>query len=375
MNLAPILARLFPVSEPEGTVVTLTLDLSRSGFLPPEARLFFKDEALGNLGSGARSASAQETLRKLSRRIREFIEHEVRPETDGLFLVAGRTVWEAVELAVPLPNFVTTGRVPYLAPLLAAEAAAPRAWLVVTGRRSARLSEIHLGAVREVLEVEAGPDPDESPGESDVRDRHQRRDREHAKGLLRETAHAVARCQAATPAHAIFFGGRPALVPAFREALPVGLQPLLEAVGPRGDAEAALRAKVGRERKAEMEEFHDLRRQGLRTALGPRDVLEHLRQGAVGRLFVDPLDPVPGVVCSDCATRVPGLRAHCPVCEGPVTPASMVQEVFSYGLAHPPLAVTYVAPGERWLRELDGMAAILSSRFVGRRTVAAGGVT
>ena len=107
----------------------------------------------------------------------------------------------------------------------------------------------------------------------------------------------------------------------------------------------------------EVEVFQAARSQGLKAALGAREVLEGMAAGTVERVFVDADDPYPGVVCSACGTRFPELHARCPYCEGDVFAASMTQEVVAYALSHPPLELTFVkAP---WLRDLGGMAALL----------------
>ena len=145
MDIKTILKQLEAIDEAEGGVVTLTLDLASTGKIPAEARVFMKKEFDSNLGSEARPAALQTLLRKTARRIQAFVEKDLNPNTKGLFLVAGRKVWLPVELQVPLRNFVTVGPRPFLPPLLAAEAAHPRAYLVEMNAKQAVIRELHLG--------------------------------------------------------------------------------------------------------------------------------------------------------------------------------------------------------------------------------------
>lgn len=379
MDLSAFLKKVSSLVEPEGTVVTLSLDLSKSGILPPATRVFLKDQVRENLLSEARPLPVQQALRKLARRIGSLAESGVRPETNGLFLVAGRKVWEPLELMVPLRNFVTVGRAPYLAPLLEASARAPRAYVVRVDGGGARIDELHLGQLRLLESLEgagkggrlSGSRSAGLPGRGGAeRDLRQRRDGESMHGLLREAASIVGRLHAAAPADEVYLTGRKEYMGAFRKALPRDLQDRCVHGVPAAVALDIERRAAGRVEE-EIQEFHERRRQGLLTALGPRDVLEQLYTGTVARVFVDPDDPIPGVSCIGCGARAPGLRERCPFCSEDVVPVSIVQEVIGHSLAHPPLAMTFVPPGTGWLRDLDGMAALLSAKGVRRKAVAA----
>ncbi len=156
MDIKTILKQLEAIDEAEGGVVTLTLDLASTGKIPHEARIFLKKEFDSNLGSEARPAPLQTLLRKTARRIVAFVEKDLNPNTKGLFLVAGRKVWLPVQLQVPLRNFVTVGRRPFLLPLLAAEAAHPRAYLVEMNAKQAVIRELHLGDADVVRTLDEG---------------------------------------------------------------------------------------------------------------------------------------------------------------------------------------------------------------------------
>ena len=89
MDFAALVRRLSAVGDPDGALVTLGLDVSKSGVLPAATRVFLKDAVYRNLDSGARPVPVRDGLHKLARRIRGFVEKGLKEETDGLFLVAG----------------------------------------------------------------------------------------------------------------------------------------------------------------------------------------------------------------------------------------------------------------------------------------------
>jgi len=49
MDTKALLKKLGTLRKPEGTIVTLSLDLEGTGAVPPETRLFLKKEVDGNL--------------------------------------------------------------------------------------------------------------------------------------------------------------------------------------------------------------------------------------------------------------------------------------------------------------------------------------
>lgn len=368
MDLKMLLQKLSSVVEPEGAVVTLTLDLAKSGILPPATRVFLKEEVQEELLSRVPPDRV--------RRIQDFVAHGLKPGTNGLFLAAGRTVWEAVELGVPLRNFVTVGRAPYLAPLLEAVARSPRAYVVRMEPESAVVEEVHLGATRPVAAVEGGEilgrrsasKKTGYPGRGGAeRDLRQRRNGEVSHGLLRQAAAEIAHQD--RDAEAVYFLGRKEFFKAFRGELPVQLQ---ERCVQAAEIPRDLDRRAGERLEREILEFHEQRQRGLMAALGPRDVLEHLSLGKVGRIYVDAYDPIPGVLCPACRVRIPGPADHCGGCSGKVVPVSITQEVIAHVLAHPPLSVTFVPPHTGWLRDLGGMAATLSVRGARRKAVGAG---
>ncbi len=377
MDLKTLLQKLSPIVEPEGTVVTLTLDLSKSGILPPATRVFLKDQVLGNLLSEARPPAARLALRKLARRIEDFAVRGVKPETDGLFLVAGRTAWEAIELHIPLRNFLYVGRTPYLAPLLEAVASAPKAYVVRLEPERAMIEEMHLGASRPVKTVEGGEilgrrsasKKTGYPGRGGAeRDLRQRRNGEVTHALLRAAAAEVARLD--RDAEAVYFTGPREHLQAFAEALPAGIRD--RCVHATRDVSRDLERRAADRVEREILEFHEQRGRGLMAALGPRDVLEHLYLGTVARVYLDAEDPIPGIVCTGCGSRAPGLVERCRFCGEAVVGTSITQAVVAHALANPPMAMTFVPPRTGWLRDLDGMAATLSARGARRKTAAAG---
>lgn len=359
MDAPALLKKLAAHADPSGTTLTLALDLSKSGRLPAATRLFLKDQVYENLASEARNEKARDVLRKLARRVRDFVEKQVKPGTDGLYLVAGPGLWEAVELKLPLRNLVVVGRTSYLAPLVEALQRSPRAYAVELRSGAARIEELHLGERVERDRLEAAALPENLEHATAVhggaeRDLQQRRRNAAGKALAKEAAARVAALHRAAPAEIVL------VTPPsedFVSHLPAALRGRV-ATGGAEALEAAYEKRVA----GDVREFQEARKRGLYTALGAREALESLASGNVERIFVDPDDAYPGVVCEDCGTRFPELHRRCPYCEGDVVAASMTQEVVASALARPALGVTFVRGGKAWLKELGGMAALLKRK-------------
>jgi hypothetical protein len=321
-----------------------------------------------------------------------FVASGIDPGTKGLYLVAGREAWVPVELKTPLKNFVTVGTHAYLPPLLAAEARNPRAYVVEANANEAVLHELNLGD-SQVLRTLGGGFRKESqervrtsrskahlstgPGRGgSARDREQQREEESGRALLHQAADAVNELHAARPAEAIYLAGPEDAFGEFSSRLTPELKARAMALGARGgnDLERALRelkVRVAGNLEREMREFHERRAQGLQAALGPGDVLDRLFSGHVERVYLDEYDPVPGVHCTGCGAREPGLRPSCPFCSLDVVPTSITQDIVTHGRTHPPLDITFVGHDAGWLRDLGGMAALLSTKGARRRTTPA----
>lgn len=392
MNIATTLKKLVALEESQGTAVTLTLDLAGIGKLPSETRVFLKKEFESNLSSEARPERVRSALRKIARRVMSFVDAGLQPGSKGLYLVAGREAWIPVELKFSLKNFVTVGTHAYLPPLLAAEARNPRAYLVEVNADEAILHDLHLGESQVVRTLDGGfrKEPQQrvrtsrskdhlstGPGRGgSARDREQQREEEARSGLLHQAADAVKELCAIHPAEAIYLAGPEDAFGEFASRLTPQLRARAVALGARGgdDVERAfrdLKVRAAARLEKEMLEFHERRAQGLQAALGPGDVLGRLFSGQVERVYLDEYDPVPGVHCTGCGAREAGLRPRCPFCSLDVVPTSITQEVVTHGRTHPPLDVTYVGHNAAWLRDLDGMAALLSSKGARRRTTPA----
>lgn len=357
--------KLIDVIEPEGTVVTMTLDLSKSGVLPPATRVFLRTEVARNLSWGLRPLAVRDSLRKTGRRIEDFVRH-VRPETDGLYLVAGAEVWEAEELRVPMRNFVRVGPRPYVAPLLEAGELHPRGYVVTIGRGGAAIEESKLGERREVARIAAEEEEEDFErhlGGRSVkvvtgaavgarragsdRDRLQQKRGEAAKGVLRAAVARLESLQRRAPAQWLEFSGVPAGT----------VEPLLTR------ELLALTRRDGAAR--EVGELQERMRERHYVALGPLEVFDALATGTVARIFVRADDPVEGVRCPACGRRWPGLRERCDTCPAQPVPVSLTQEVVAHALRHGGPAVTYVPGPAEWLARLGGMAGLRAKK--GRR--------
>jgi hypothetical protein len=392
MDIATTLRKLVALEEFGGTLVTLTLDLAGTSRLPSETRVFLKREFESNLSSEARPEKVRSALRKIAKRVMTFVESGLDAGAKGLYLVAGREAWIPVELKVPLKNFVTVGTHAYLPPFLATEARNPRAYLVEVNANEAVLHELYLGDSEVVRTIAGGlqKEPQQrlrtsrskehlstGPGRGGAaRDREQQRQEESGRGLLHQAATAVKELHTIRPAMAVYLAGPEGTFGEFASRLTPELRARAMALGARGgnDLERALgelKALAGDRLRREMQEFHERRAQGLQAALGPSDVLDRLYSGQVSRVYLDEYDPVPGVHCTGCGAREPGLRPSCPFCSLDVVPTSISQDIVTHGRTHPPLDLTFVGHNAGWLRELDGMAALLSTKGARRRTTPA----
>jgi hypothetical protein len=384
MLLSGLYAKLAGIEEPEGTVVTLSLDVSRSGTLPPATRVFLKDQVARYLGSEARSPQARRVLRGVAGRIGKFVEEELRPEAESLFLVAGETAWEPVELQVPLANFIITGRTAYLAPLLEAAARAPRAYVLRATGQEGTIHDVSLGRWSQAGQVRCRAlelvDKDAErlvsgrrgsrPGGS-RKDRYDHMVHEAAGEMISDAARRIGALHGRAPADAVFVFGDPEFFDVFVDHLPASIRDRARHLGLASardgqamkESVSAEIARAARERQeAEILELHERWAQGKRVALGPADVLAALDTGKVARAFVDPQDPLPGMKCGSCGKAYPGLKARCDACEEDLFAASMTQEVVARSVTHPPLGLTFVSPPAPWLKSMGGMAALLSEK-------------
>jgi hypothetical protein len=396
MNLDRLLQTLAAAEESEGTMVTLTLDLSRSGELPPETRIFMKDRVLRKLRRNEWRPEVADAFRKIANRIDACVQREIRPETDGLFLVAGTRTWEVLELSLPMRNSMVVGRRPHLAPLLELAQNLPPALLVHADPEGVRMEELVLGRVRTLLRLEArassqgahrtlsirqavAPASGASLGSrgSSQADRHQQKTGAQAKELLQRAVDAVkaVRRKRGSDSPILFFGTKPAYA-GFERLLPAELRASVRHAGtvPGGKPDAVMARVAGilekdaqESRARRVSEFKERRAKGHRVALGPAEVFPSLVQGKVARIFLNPDDPLPGERCENCGSVFPGLRPACAYCGGVVSPVSLTQELVARRLGGDPAELTFIPGRSRWLEELGGLAALLSAKALEKR--------
>lgn len=378
-RLDTVLDRLIEVVHPQPDLATLTLDVSHSGILPEEARLFLKDRALRSIDSD------------LAVRVQHYVESRLAPGTNGLYLAAGPDLWEPVELLVRLPNFLHVGRAPYLPPLAAAIARAPRVLVARFDERSARLQSLELGVWSDVDEwspflVERDAErfltgrTITSParhlhGRTGVgganRDRFEQTLEAETARMLEDVARRIGALHREAPVAAVFVFSERERFAEFHGHLPVALRPAAEPLGAAPRDEQALRRriesrlaeKVLERGQAEVREFEERRAQNHLVAASPDEVMAHRTTGHLARVFVDPADPVPGSECLGCGGFRAGAAAACPTCGGATSPTSLTQAIVAHARAHPPLSITFVT-GAGWLQSLGGMAGLLSQKGV-----------
>jgi hypothetical protein len=309
-----------------------------------------------------------------------------------MFLAAGAGFLERVDLAAPVENFICIGPTPYLAPLLEAQARAPRAYVFRYARRESCVEECVLGNW-EVLETLESPEPAQNPeraltgarggsGRTAVagrggsqRDRYAQTIDRSASAAVSWAARKIAHLQEHAPAVALYAAGPLEEFRAFCDQLPEPLRPMARHLGvvpARGAGALHKRAAQELDRhvhdriEAELLEFHERRAQGHHVAVGPAEVFAHLETGDLARVYLESPEPVPGLKCSACFRRYERIQEACGRCGSRLAPVSLTQEIVHHSLTHPPLALTFVPGPAPWLRAIGGMAALLSAK--GQRT-------
>jgi hypothetical protein len=392
MDLRETLKDLCRIEEPRGTLVTVAWDFSREAVYPKGPRNMLKKKLLSQLRG--RDPGSEKALETLAAKILRTAEGELRPETKGLFLVAGPAMWTPIELAVPIRNFIHLGETAYLPPLLEAMARFPRAAVLRYDHREAVLQELELGqwgAAEHLLapEVERDPEHAATGREGAIRtgggwmrggmggggrDRYERHFEEDAEGLLRRAAARVEELERNRPLAAVLAYGDHQHFPLFREALPAELRPRVFHAGatPHRDENAWKKAvqedlervaqKAGR---SAVSEYRERQAQGCHVAAGPDHVIGALEPATMVWAILDSDDPVPGGKCPACGVLYRAPKRRCDSCAVKLAPRSVTQEVAARAILHPPLALTFVSDEERtWLRNLGGMAALLAVKGV-----------
>jgi hypothetical protein len=390
MELQQTLRKLCSIQEPRATVATLALNLAKARLPDSMTGPSHQSRVLDWLGSIDHSKPVREVLREVSGKLALYLETELRPETEALFLVAGPGIWQPFALGVPIKDFLYVGRTPYLAPLLEALTRLSRAYVLRFDRREAILEEVSMGAKREVErfrshDVERDAEHQMSghtthhsgSGRTATRmggggrDRFQHRVEDSVAAMLHKAADKVLGFQKEAPSEAIYAFGDRKHFPYFRDRLPPSLRSQAIHVGPvphrqeeaigrsvREQQDLRVRHRIGEE----IREFQARRAERCHVASGPEDILALLATGKVSRVLLDPTDPLQGTKCVLCGRRAGMEKEQCDDCGNALALTSMTQEVVSYAQRHPPVPLTFVPPGEPWLEESGGMAALLSEK-------------
>lgn len=384
MNLQETFRNLCSIQESRATVVTLALDVSRANGL---AGTSHNSRMLQWLGSNSHSEPEREILRNVSGRISLYIETELQPETEGLFLVAGPGIWQPFALGVAIKDFLHVGRTPYLAPLLEALTRMSRAYVLRFDQKEGILEEVSMGARREIERIRsdvlqrdaehqmsghtthhAGPGRRATRMGGGGRDRFQHCVDDSVEAMLHKAADKVLGFQKRAPSEAIYAFGDRKHFPYFRDRLPARLRSQAIHVGPAPHRQEELLSKSIREQHdlevrrrigGEIREFQTRRAEQCHVASGPEEILALLGTGKVSRVFLDPTDPLTGTKCVLCGVCAGAGKEQCGACGNLLASTSMTQEVVSYAQLHPPLPLTFVPPGETWLKDAGGMAALL----------------
>jgi hypothetical protein len=401
VELQETLKKLCSVHDPSATVVSLALDLAKTDPPQLEARGYHRNRMLDRLGSDEHPAPVREILRGVSGKMSQYIETEMRPETEGLFLVAGPGIWQPFELGVAIKDFLHVGRTPYIAPLLEALSRMPRAYVLRFDQQEGILEEVWMGVRREIERVpsavverdaqhqmsghsarsQAGSGRSATRMGGGGRDRFEHCVEDSVEAMLHKAADKVLSLQQKAPSESIYAFGDRKHFPYFRDRLPATLRSQAIHVGPVPHRHEELLAKSITEQQdsrvrnridEEVLEFQARLAEQCHVASGPEAILPLLDTGKVARVFLDPAEPMMGTKCGACAGRAGPDREKCEACGNSLAAMSMTQEVVSHALLHPPLPLTFVSPGAAWLKESGGMAALLSEKGIHTRRQSGG---
>jgi len=390
VELQELLKKLCSTCDPTERLVSLALNVSKASPPHPEGRGFHSSRLLSWLGSEEHPLTLREILRGVSGKMELHIETELRPETEGLFVVAGPGLWESFELAVPIKDFLYVGPTPCIAPLLEALTRMPRAYVIRFDQQEGILDEVSGGVRREIERIPSVPVERDAQHQMSGhsarnqagsgrpatrmggggRDRYEYCVEETVEAMLHQAADRVQTLQQKAPSESIYAFGDRKHFPYFRDRLPATLRSQAIHLGPLPHRhEELLGKRIAEEQdsrvrnrvEADILEFQSRQAEQCYVASGPEVILPLLDTGKVARVFLDPGDPLPGTKCISCGSRG-GACGH------PLAATSMTQEVVSHALLHPPLPLTFVAPGAAWLKESGGMTALLSEKGIhGRR--------
>jgi len=380
MKVHSVLERLRSLTRPEHGIVTLTLDLSGPNLGSEETRVYLKDLTLESLAPAEERLRTRGVLRDVTTRIQRFVASEIPGGTQGLYLVAGADLWEALPLKVRLRNFVHLGTAPYLPPLVAALESFPRSFAVRCEERRASLAQVDAGIWTDLESWEApGLDPDPErivTGRNPTarngalrlrsgigggkRERFERSLDSETHRMLGHVARRLAALHAEAPAARLYVFGDAERFGELRSRLAPGLAERTDFLGWPPAADGLLRQRVEAtiarrffdRLQAEILELQDRRDQEYRT------------RGRLARVFLDAQDPVPGSQCRSCGMLRGEKPGVCATCGGETTSTSLTQAVVAHALAHPPVPITFVPHPSEWLAELGGMAALLSQKGI-----------
>jgi len=396
VELQENLKNLCLFEDADAQVVTFALDVSQAKPPHPAARSHHKNRLLNWMGSNECPMAIRKILWGVSGRISLFIEKELKPETEGLFLVAGPGIWQPFELGVRITDFSYVGRTPYLAPLLEALTRMPRAYVFRFDQEEGVLEEVWMGGRKEIERIPStaierdaqhqmsrhSTRSQAGSGRSAVRTGGGGRDRfqhcvEHAvESMLHKAADKVMTLQQEAPSKSIYAFGDRKHFPFFRDRLPASLRSQAIHVGPvphRHDALLAASIKEQQDLRVrnrveeDISEFQARRAEQCHVASGPEGILPLLHTGNVARVFLDPREPLPGTKCTACGKFAGEGGRQCEACGHVLVVTSMTQEVIHYALFHPSVFLTFVPSGESWLRDLGGMAALLTAEHIHSR--------
>lgn len=152
MNFDERIDQLAATSESDSPVVSLYLDTAGGdGAQRDRVRIMTKHELqrLRDALDGSQSRLDAESVEEAVQRVEEFLRDQIEPSTRGVavFARADGSLFEAIELTIPVRSELFIGSRPHVRQLFEIREERPRLLVALVDTRSARICEIEIGAV------------------------------------------------------------------------------------------------------------------------------------------------------------------------------------------------------------------------------------
>ncbi len=262
-------------------------------------------------------------------------DHVHKDNSKGLvaFSSSANHFWETFELPQPVPNYLNADLDPYVRPLSEMICDHRSYGILLVDSAKAKLLEVHLGFVREHVDIRDTVDSKIKYGgidgtqEKKLDHAHQEQVHKHFKKVAAETKKMADQSDWMW----LVIGGRQNMIQQFEAFLHSSIRKSVVGhimVEPDAALSDILQKAEDVTRKAEQKYENDLIERlrneahgnGGRGIFGLQPTLQHLRRGGVSTLVVSNGYAAPGFVCHKCffigVPEEKGSQNTCPICSG-----------------------------------------------------------